>query len=165
MHRIKTLLVLFVGITFFAAGPARGGDASATFDNLKALAGEWQGKNSEGGAINASYQVMSGGSAVVETLKPAEEPSMVTVYHLDGNILRMTHYCGAGNQPRMKSSALGPRSVTFDFVDATNLAKPTDGHMINLKVDFLSKDSVRHKWTWLDNGEKHNHVFELKRVK
>ena len=165
MQRVQALLILFFGITFFAASPARGGDASTTFENLKALAGEWQGKKSEGQAVNASYKVISNGSAVVETLKPAEEPSMVTVYHLDGNHLRMAHYCAAGNQPRMKASPLGPHSVTFDFVDATNLAKPTDGHMNNLTIDFLGAERVRHKWTWLQNGEKQDNVFEFKRVK
>ena len=165
MQRIKVLLVLFVGITFFAASPARGGDASTTFENIKALAGEWQGKNVDGKAINASYKVRSNGSAVVETLKMAEEPSMVTVYHLDGKDLMLTHYCGAGNQPRMKSGSLGPHNVTFDFVDATNLAKPTDGHMNNLTINFLGKNSIRHTWTWLQNGEKRDNVFELKRAK
>jgi hypothetical protein len=49
---------------------------------------------------------------------------MVTVYHQDGQDLRMTHYCSAKNQPRMKASSVSPDGnvVSFEFVDATNLA-------------------------------------------
>ena len=48
---------------------------------------------------------------------------MITMFHMDGSRLLMTHYRGAGNQPRM-TGTLSPdgKSVTFDFLDATNLS-------------------------------------------
>jgi hypothetical protein len=54
---------------------------------------------------NVSYQLISGGAAIMERIMPPNEPSMVSIYHLDGDKLMMTHYCSAGNQPRMQAEA------------------------------------------------------------
>ena len=42
-----------------------------------------------------------GGSAVTETLFPGTAHEMMSVYHMDGDDLVLTHYCAGGNQPRM----------------------------------------------------------------
>jgi hypothetical protein len=47
------------------------------------------------------------GSALVESLIMGGVPTMTTVYHLDEADLRMTHYCGAKNQPRLKAAKAG----------------------------------------------------------
>jgi hypothetical protein len=40
----------------------------------------------------------------------------------------MTHYCRAGNQPRLVAQGHAGDTIRFDFVEATNLA-PADGHI------------------------------------
>ncbi len=92
---------------------------------------------------------------------------MVTVYHMDGNDVRMTHYCSAQNQPRMKASSVSPeaRVVSFEFIDVTNLAQPTDGHMQNLEITFTDDDRIMHKWMWLENGRTTDNTFTLARVR
>src|SRR5438477_12411109 len=78
-----------------------------TFNLIKALVGDWQGsyewigKNRKG-PMNARYYLTGNGTAVVEDLIVDGDPNMTTVYHLDGADLRATHYCAAGNQPRLK---------------------------------------------------------------
>ena len=58
---------------------------------------------------------------------------MITMFNLDGDRLLMTHYCACGNQPRMVASASPDgKTITFDFLDATNLATPDAGHMNRL---------------------------------
>ena len=160
-----TVLVCLFGAAVWTADAAPAKAASA-FESIKALEGEWKGQRDDGGKVEVSYQVFSGGSAVVEILAPVGEPSMVTVYHMDGDDLRMTHYCAAKNQPRMKAISVSPdgKRVSFEFIDATNLG-PTDGHMNNLELDLSDSDHIRHKWTWLENGQKRDSVFELERVK
>jgi hypothetical protein len=143
-------------------------EPGSVFEKFKALAGEWEGQRSDGETVKVSYQVHSGGSAVVETLTElAEEVTMVTVYHMDGNDVRMTHYCSAQNQPRMKAAAVSPgaRVVSFEFVDVTNLARPTDGHMQNLEITFVDRNHITQKWTWLDNGRTTDNIFTLARVR
>ena len=72
------------------------------FNRVRDLAGTWQGKDEEGLPASVKYEVLSGGSIVTETLKPGNEPPMLTVYHLDGDKLLCTHYCSRNNQPRMR---------------------------------------------------------------
>ena len=79
------------------------------FDRLKSLEGTWTGRSGwdEGadkgaGEVTVIYKVTAAGSAVQETLFPGTPHEMVTMYHMDGADLMLTHYCAAGNQPRMK---------------------------------------------------------------
>ena len=74
------------------------------FDKLKSLAGQWQGKRSDGKPVVVTYELVSGGHGIMERLEAADEDEMVTVYHPDGDGLMMTHYCSAGNQPRMRAA-------------------------------------------------------------
>lgn len=162
-------LAIFVCLFGIASGVTAAEPAApdSAFETLKALAGEWAGQRDDGATVKVTYEVYSNGSAVVETITPPDEPNMVTVYHLDGQDLRLTHYCAAKNQPRMKAKSVSPdgRLLSFEFVDATNLARPTDGHMHALEITFLDSDRIRHKWTWMENEQKRDNVFDLARVK
>jgi hypothetical protein len=83
---------------------------------------------------------------------------------MDGDRLLMTHYCGAGNQPRMKVVSSDAKSVSFEFFDGTNIA-PGDGHMQH--VTFSQPDADHHieEWVFLDHGKETKEVFTLARVK
>ncbi len=167
MKKYMTALVLVVGLGLLVASPAAVAESGSVFEKFKALAGEWEGQRSGGGSVKVSYQVLSGESAVVETLTElAEEVTMVTVYHMDGNDVRMTHYCSAQNQPRMKASSVSrdAQVVSFEFIDVTNLARPTDGHMQNLEITFRDRNHITQKWTWRDNGRTTDNIFTLARA-
>ncbi|MBI4161745.1 MAG: hypothetical protein HY509_04780 [Acidobacteria bacterium] len=159
-------MILGLAVMLGSANSASAGSrAASAFERLKSLAGEWHGRDPEGNPVRVSYAVVSGGSALVETLAPAKEPSMVTVYHLDGDRLMMTHYCGSGNQPRMLAEVPAGeiQDLTFAFLDATNLAKPSDGHMESLAFTFPDGDHVSQVWTWSEAGKKTETTFDLER--
>ena len=67
---------------------------------------------------------------------------MTSVYHLDGDDLRLTHYCNAGNQPRMIADEYRSQSLSFGFVDVTNLKAPGAYHTRTLDIEFLDDDHV-----------------------
>ena len=52
---------------------------------------------------------------------------MVTLYHMDGDPMMLTHYCLAKNQPRMAAIEIGEDGgeVTFEFLDGTSLKRST----------------------------------------
>jgi hypothetical protein len=165
MKRYTTILLsLILAASFAQAVSARGGSA---FDRLKALAGEWECKTPDGQVVRVLYQVISGGSAVMETIKDGTEVGMITIYHPDGDALMMTHYCSIGNQPRMR--AVQPagelKSLKFTFVDATNLSKSTDGRMQGLTMTFVDKDHLKHEWTSVAGGKEETVVSDLERKK
>ncbi len=135
------------------------------FDRMKALVGAWQGTTKDGKAVKVTYTLVADGSAVMETLEPADESPMITMYHPDGSRVMMTHYCSAHNQPRMRAEAAAaePKTLTFNFVDATNLSSPSDGHMERLVVSFVDPDHFTQEWTFKVKDQKQVDVFNFQR--
>ena len=104
-----TLLFVLVTSAAFAASAAQ-----KSFEELKALDGSWEGKRQNGQPVQVDYRVTSNGSALMSEIKGKED--MISMFNLDGDRLLMTHYCGAGNQPRMVASASPDgKTFTFDF--------------------------------------------------
>jgi hypothetical protein len=142
-----------------------GDKAEANFQRLKSLAGEWQGKKPDGKMVGVTYEVVSNGSVVMERMQSDGEPAMITMYHLDGKHLMMTHYCSVMNQPRMRATAdSGDENVIqFSLLDVTNLTKATDGHMKKLAITFTDDNHIVTKWTFVENGKEKEGPFELER--
>jgi len=151
--------------------PPKGSDKHAGLEKFKQLAGEWVGKEVEGGKaeqdIHVKYKVTAGGSAVVETLFPDTEQEMVTVIHQDGDDLVLTHYCMLGNQPHMKAEGKGDgKKIAFKFTGASNLKSEKAMHMHDAAYTFVDQDTVKTEWThYKDGKEAGKVVFELKRKK
>lgn len=159
---MKSLLsAVVIGLCAVSGMAAEG---NAGFEKMKSLAGTWKGKTQDGTAGTVIYRVVSGGHAVQETLSVAD---MVTMYHADGNRVMLTHYCAANNQPRMRASyKSGDQSLSFAFVDATNLPDPKADHIHDLKLTFVDSDHIRAEWTNNSGGKPAGGVtFELERVK
>src|SRR5215469_14422513 len=99
------------------------------FERMKALGGEWEGTfewshgRTGSGPLRVTYSLTGAGSALVETILQGGVPTMTTVYHLDGSDLRMTHYCAARNQPRLKAVRIDDvrGSAEFTLVDVTGI--------------------------------------------
>lgn len=147
---------VLLGATFLAAEEGTAPKTLPGFEKLKSLSGEWSAKTKDGKPVRVSYKVVSDGSALMEMLSMGKgEGDMVTVYHLDGDNLMLTHYCSAHNQPRMKAEAVSGEVKTLDFafLDATNLVSPEAGHMHRLVVSFQDKDHFTQEWTWREKGK------------
>jgi hypothetical protein len=164
MKKSNHLAVAFFVILAASAVVAQS-DAQKSFDQLKSLAGTWEGKNSLGEPLQVSFKVTSGGSAVMSEIAGHGNDNMITMFHLDGpNKLVLTHYCGAGNQPRMQASASPDgKAITFNFLDATNLASPDAGHMHRVAITVLDANHHTEEWTFADHGKEMKELFDLHR--
>ena len=153
------------------ARPAAPGISAAdAFARMKTLVGEWAGKAGEGQGdadVRVVYRLTGAGSALVETLSPGSPHEMITVYHLDGDRLMMTHYCAAGNQPRMTLTAAStPQELVFAFSGATNLKSDKDMHMHDLSIRFVDPDHIVGEWVSFQDGRKAGTTtFSVARVK
>jgi hypothetical protein len=137
--------------------------ANSAFDSLKGLAGQWQAKDPSGKQQQiVTWKVISGGSAVMESM---QEESMVTMYHVDNSRLMLTHYCAAQNQPRMQAQVSDDgKTFTYDFLDATNLASPNDGHMRKMVLTIQDKDHFTEQWYFSKDGKDDEHgLFQFTR--
>lgn len=144
--------------------------ACPSLETLKQLAGQWVRLDEQGeptDKVVSEYRVTAAGSAVVEVLFPGSEHEMVTVYYQDGADLLLTHFCAAGNQPRMKCVAGDdPQVLVFDFVDATNMRSMGDHHMHAGTIKIIGSDRLESQWQAHRDGQPHELVkFQLARKK
>jgi carbohydrate-selective porin OprB len=164
MKHLKYLpatIALFLAATSAVAATS----AQQSFDSIKALQGTWEGKTTQGKDVEVSFRPTSGDSAVISEIRGGDhgpDQDMITMFHMDGPNFLMTHYCSAGNQPRMTATASPDgKTITFDFRDATNLSAPDAGHM--QRVIFTITDSNHHveEWHFVDHGREIVARFDL----
>ena len=127
------------------------------FSKLKSLAGEWTGEVGKGQPPSkVVYRLISNGSVVMETLFPNTAHEMVTMYMLDGDELRLTHYCAAGNQPKLKLDAKSstPDKLEFIFEGGTNFDPAKDMHMHSGRIAFKDKNHIEAEWDGYSDGKK-----------
>jgi hypothetical protein len=146
--------------------------ATAALSKLRALAGDWKGTvqwtgaRTDSGKMDATYFVTGNGSAVVENLTVDGVPVMTSVYHLDGADLRMTHYCGAQNQPRLKAQRidLARGLLEFSFVDMTNARSPDAPHVHGVEIQFQDADHFLLTFLFVSGGKESRERIELARA-
>ena len=163
MRTVRIALSILVALVTTAALAET--DASAAFDQLKSLQGSWAGKTSDGQPVRISNRVVSSGSALMSEITGHE--NMITMFHMDGNRLIMTHYCASGNQPRMVGRASPDgKTITFNFLDATNLLSTQHGHMEQVVFTLVDADHHTEQWQFAtQDGKKMREVFDLQRQK
>jgi hypothetical protein len=125
------------------------------FDQLKALAGHWEGTNSAGKKVEVSYEVISNGSVLMERLHPGNEPDMITMYSLEDDRILVTHYCSMGNQPTMQTAASPAANgkLNFTFLRLAGAKSRDEGHMAALTVSMPDKNHLVQTWTFDDHGK------------
>jgi hypothetical protein len=167
-HLVLTITLL-APLAVFAADsksePPSG--ASAAFNQIKSLVGEWQADTPMGKA-RISYELVAAGSAILERETIADHPPMITMYYLDGGRLLLTHYCMVGNQPRMQAKNYDPATheLKFQFLDITNLASASAAHMHNGTFWFVDDQHFKASWDYYVDGKaKDAHAFEYTRVR
>jgi len=154
------VMLLIVGAAAFAQS-----DAQKVLDTFKSMAGTWTGKSPRGETAEVTYRVLAGGTTVMAESKLGGE-QMTSMFYVDGDHLRMTHFCPSNNQPRMQATISGDgKSVLFDFVDATNLAGPQAGHMHRALYVFLDPEHYSEEWTWKQEGKETRMHFDMQRAK
>jgi len=153
------LLALCCTLLVAQSGPA------GTFDKIKSLSGDWTGKMTDNMPVTSSFRVTAAGSAVIQMLGEGTDHEMPTIYHMDGDRMMATHYCAAQNQPRMvlQPNPGSPNTLRFDFLDATNLRSPDDGHMRRIVITLIDQDHFRQEWTYREKGKESTDTFEFTR--
>jgi len=161
-----------------AATPAPS-DAQKSFDQLKTLAGAWTGPVTVDPPVPewskdpvwVSMRVTSKGNALVHEMKKPGTPDDVTkddpitLFYVDNDHLTLTHYCDAGNRPRMvaKASPDG-KTVEFDFVDVAGSTQY--GNMHHAIFTMIDANHHTEDWTFMLPGDKHIQAhFDLQRAK
>jgi hypothetical protein len=159
-------MALIVG-AFVTAAPANAQmemepyEGSPEFEQLKKLIESWEMempmKEDGGGAehedmppmpkMTVEYRLTAGGSAIQETMMAGTPMEMVTMYHDRSGSLSLTHYCAAGNQPRLDLTESSPGQMSFDFAQENDLDPAKGMHMHSLHLTIVDADNITQRWT------------------
>jgi hypothetical protein len=169
---MKTALLTFLMIASLGWSQSQP-DGKSAFQKMITLAGDWEGKYQwtgaragDSGTLEASYYLTGNSSALVENLIMEGVPTMTSVYHLDNSDLRVTHFCAAKNQPRLKASKIDIDKGKFDFalVDVTNVPSLDAPFVHGLDIEFLNPELVALTFHFEAAGNKSDEHITLKRV-
>jgi hypothetical protein len=162
-------IFLLLATLGFAQPKSPNGDTA--FQKLSALVGDWEGPyewtgGRAGGTLKASYYLTGNSSALVENLIMEGVPTMTSVYHLDNGDLRMTHFCAAKNQPRLRAEKidLAKDTIEFGFVDVTNVTSLAAPFVHGLDVQLLGPDRLELTFHFEAAGKKSEEHILLKRA-
>jgi hypothetical protein len=130
--------------------------ARKAFELFKKLEGKWRGQSTKGWEEVINYKTIAQGSVVVGNSFDAHpNETMMTMFYLDGDRLMLTHYCVARNQPRLVATAFSEdgKTITFTYLDGTNLTSRNQGHMDKLVFRFVDENHAVSRWTWYQDGK------------
>lgn len=173
-------LLVCCGHRALAQAAGQPSDAQKSFDQMKSLAGEWEGAVTaeppspmvpDGTRAHITMRITSRGNALVHEMQspgtpldPTKYDHPVTMFYVDGDQLNLVHYCDAGNRPHMiaRPSADG-KTVEFDFVDLSGGKQ--FGHMYHAVFKIIDANHHSEDWTFMMPGDKPMHAhMDLQRV-
>jgi hypothetical protein len=162
------LAIALVCLSAASAAIAQAKSAAALgLERLKALQGEWidvDGAFGQKGRVAVTYRVTGAGHSIVETFPAGTANEMVTVYHLDGNDLVLTHYCSSNTQPRMVSKGLQGDVLDFEFAGGANIDPSKTSHMHAARIEFVAADEIKATWhNWSNGKADHSATFRVVR--
>jgi hypothetical protein len=151
MWKILCAVVLSAAI-LPAMTQARPGGGTEAFEKLKSLVGHWETDKTNMNKATLDLALTSGGTAVMETFRMVESGKpveMITLYYLDGDQIKLTHYCMAGNQPTMHGMyAPETKTLKFELESISNLKSADSGHMHHATYTFIDNDHFKTTWTF-----------------
>jgi hypothetical protein len=147
-------------------------EAQKYFDKLKALSGVWEGKVTtdlkiptpvDNEPMHVTLRTTSRGNALMHEMTSAGSPDdPITMFYLDEGRLLLTHYCDAGNRPRMEGK-ISPdgKTLEFEFIDVAgnNLHQ----HMHHAKFTFIDSNHHIEEWTFMLGDQTVHAHFDLQR--
>ena len=147
--------VVVVGLAALCCANTNAG-AADVMAKLTALEGEWTLLDENGtdtGIVGAVFRPTANGSAVREVMMPGNDHEMLNVYHADGDRVLMTHYCAAGNQPRLEIVPAGEDRLELRFESITNLAHEGANHMHQADFQWHGPDRLTTTWYSMRDGK------------
>lgn len=129
----------------------------AEFDKVKSLVGTWKGTADMGGDkpvdVTNTFELTSGGSAVMEKIMAGSPKEMVSMYCSEGGKLVMTHYCSIGNQPKMSLLKTSDNELDFAVKGHAGLGSAKEMHMHGMNIVWKDADHITEQWMMYNDGK------------
>jgi hypothetical protein len=174
---VGTSLALVLGLAVSTAAQSKGRpkaaagapeaviyDAASAMAFLTTTSGEWHpgtgGQHEHGGAAApvgnpaniVAVRTKAAGSAVVHTYRAGTPGEMETVFHMDGDLLLLTHYCALQNAPVLKFvKSNKPGELKFVFHGGTNFDPKIDAHLHESTFQIMDNNTIEQRSTVFAN--------------
>ena len=159
-RRAAVSCMVWIGLAVNAASAQTASPAATAFSTMKSLQGQWTiVRDGKPRPFIMTYDIASRGSIVTEQFGRE-----LSVFYLDGNRLLMTHFCNAGNQPRLQLR-MGAAAGVLDFVmvDITGLHDPKDAHVREVIYQIVDAHTVKLSLIWTGDGSGAPEMYTLSR--
>jgi len=89
----------------------------------------------------------------------------LSVIYLDGKNLLMTHFCNAGNQPRLRLKDGGqPGVLEFEMFDITNLKDASTPHVQRIVYKVIDAKKMTLEIIWKKGQSEESEKYALSRI-
>ena len=153
----KLAFLLFL---MLAASAALGSSETA-FETFKGFEGKWAIRSGQKTLpFEMTYQIGSKGSIVTEQFGKE-----LSVFYRDGQSLLMTHFCNAGNQPRLRLRE-NTQSGVFEFLmfDITNLQSSDADHVERVAYRVIDDKTIALEIVWKNHKPEESEKYTLTRL-
>lgn len=172
MKSIRCALpILFFAFSGFAVAQP---PAEHSFDQLKSLAGTWEGTTTtipvtpaiQGKPVQVTMRVTSMDHALLHEIKTEGRPDdPITMFYVNGSHLYLRQYADFGNRPRMVASTT-PHGETLKFSVVDVSGAKNWGYMEHAAFTIIDDNHHTEDWTFLAPGNHRIRVqLELHRVR
>jgi hypothetical protein len=149
-----TLLLTHAGSTAIA-------DSETAFETFKSFKGRWAIQS--GGKTIATVMTYDVGSK--DSIVTEQFGKELTVIYRDGQDLRMTHFCNAGNQPRLRlKQSRSPGLYEFEMFDITNLRNPNEPHVQKIVYRVVDDKHLELEIVWKKGDSEESEKYALTRI-
>jgi len=161
--RELTIMLSAIGLLFLMihSDSAAVNSSETAFQTFKSLQGKWAiqsgGKTQP---IEMTYEVDSKGSIVTEQFGKE-----LSVIYRDGQSLLMTHFCNAGNAPRLRlRDSSQPRVMEFEAFDVTNLKSADAAHVERIIYKIVDDKKMDLEIVWLEGKSEKPEKYTLTKI-
>ncbi|HXY08666.1 MAG TPA: hypothetical protein VEI52_12570 [Terriglobales bacterium] len=152
-----------VGFLLFLMLTASGAvESSETpFEIFKGFEGKWAIRSGQTTlSIEMTYESGSKGSIVTEQFGKE-----LSVFYRDGQSLLMTHFCNAGNQPRLRlRENTRPGVFEFQMFDITNLQSADADHVEKVIYKIIDDKTIDLEVVWNNGKSEESEKYTLTRL-
>ena len=155
LRRISFLLFLLMAVS------AALGSSETAFEMFKRFEGKWAIRSGQKTLpIEMTYESRSNGSIVTEQFGKE-----LSVFYRDGQSLLMTHFCNAGNQPRLRlRENTQPGVFEFQMFDITNLQSADGDHVDRVVYRLIDDKTIDLEIVWKKGKSEESEKYTLTRL-
>ena len=155
LRTVGFLLCLTIGAS------AALGSSETAFETFKGFEGKWAIRSGQKTLpFEMTYEIGSKGSIVTEQFGKE-----LSVFYRDGGNLLMTHFCNAGNQPRLRlRENTGPGVFEFQMFDITNLQSADADHVEKVVYRIVDDKTIDLEIVWKNGKSEESEKYTLARL-